>query len=209
MKKIIIIFTLLTLSNILIAQDSTHRVQLGVNGFYSYSGFREDLEINASFVVSYDRHTINAGIFLAPDLDFDQEGYKPGFQFGYQIYPNKKQKTFNSFVAYDIYIIKAKIKDGNPTRFYYNDTNCMAMETLSIFNIEQYIGYGLKINFLKHYYFTSSIGVGCGWYQSEHIYECDDGQTRKYGGNKFYFSKPYFICKAGLGINFWPWKKSK
>lgn len=209
MKKLITILVLLTLCNILIAQDSTQRFQLGVNGFYSYNGIGNNSNINASIVASYGRHSVNAGIILASGLDVLKAGYKPGFQFGYQFYPVRKQKIFNSFIAYDIDVINAKITNKYPTSIYIDNGYYKAMETINVLNIEQYIGYGLKINFLKRFYFTSNIGVGCGWHQKEFIYDCDDGQIRKSGANKPQFYAPTFICKAGLGFNFWPWKMNK
>ncbi len=198
----------LLLVKLLNAQDTTKTFQLGVNGYVSYNGIGRT-NINPSIVTSYGRHTVFIGVLLVDNIDVLQNGYLPGLQLGYQFYPNGKEKIFNLFFEYDFNLLKAKIENDNPTSLSINQNSYSAMETLEVFNIEQYLGYGFNIQFLKRFYFTTSVGIGCGWYQRQFIYNCDNGQVIKLGDRKPYFGMPTGIFKTGIGFNFLPWKKNK
>jgi hypothetical protein len=208
MKKIIIIFIVSSLSNILIAQDTIRTFQLGVNGYISYNGIGR-ANINPSVVTNYGKHTVFMGVLLVDKVDVLQKGYLPGLQLGYQFYPNGKEKIFDLFFEYDFDLLKVKMKNDTPTSLSFNQNDYYAMETLEVFNIEQYLGYGFNIQFLNHFYFTTTAGIGCGWYQRQFIYNCDNGEVIKMGDRKLYFGMPTGIFKTGIGFNFWPWKKNK
>jgi hypothetical protein len=186
------------------AQDSTKKLVLGICGHFSMNNVGHQ-NINPSIVVNYGKSSIFIGPLLAKNVDPSQKTYLPGLQCGYQFYPNSKKRVFSFFFQYDLNFLSAKLY-SDPTDFFWNNNYYFGTRKIEIFNFSQCLSYGFNIHFLKRFYFSTSLGLGGGWYKKEYIWEANTVEVFTTGNNNpnFYID---FLFKAGLGYNFWTAKK--
>jgi hypothetical protein len=90
-----------------------------------------------------------------------------GLHCSYIIFPNGRNHIFNLFFQLDLAYFNNKIDADNEYFFLYNNNLVRIKEVF----FESTVSYGFRINFLKHFYFHNSLGLGFGHSSRELYYE--------------------------------------
>jgi hypothetical protein len=202
--SLLIVFIIFFLTQTSYSQDTTKTLKLGVCGHITYNNIG-DRNINPSIVANYGKSTYFIGPLLADNVDPAQKNYLVGLQTGYQIYPNGKGKVFSFFFEYDMNLLSSKII-SDAADFYWYSSNSInkynGTRHLEVFDFSHYISYGFNVHFLKQFYFSTSLGVGCGWYKKQFIWNAQTGETFNSGNDVATFDYLDGMLKVGLGYNF-------
>ncbi len=134
----------------------------------------------------------NRNLYAAYDhgIRRTNEGFNlHGLHCSYLIFPNGRNNTFNLFFQLDLAYFNNKI-DAIPEDFYFHNNLTRLKEVM----IESTISYGFRINFLRHFYFNNSIGLGFGHSNREYNYETGPNRISKSKGLSG-------LWKMGFGFN--------
>lgn len=132
-------------------------IKFGVSTFSHFNTDCWEPSITPAFEIYNDKFSIQVG----PQIGLQGNGKLPlnGFSMFNKIYPNCKGKTFNFYIAqsFDLYTAKRKGWWWGPLEedFAQYDEYTERFTAMSAF-----IGYGMEIKFLKHFYIDNNIGLG-------------------------------------------------
>ncbi len=223
MKKIIINLLIITTSVInLKGQDSLNKLQLGIDFAIGNNAIGKG-NILPTITLSKGKHVVFMGPTFIYGLAFNP--YRPiyGVQAGYQIYPNGRRNRFNLFFEYDFNYMKGKFQKD-----YYSYYSKGIKKSTTVFSsLDNYLGFGFRLNLIKSFYFKTNVGLGVIVYDQNTTEEYYDGTTKNYnygqqifiGKFPSYFFAPFFneyyfnygqmvgIFKMGIGCDLCSFKK--
>jgi hypothetical protein len=188
-------------------QDTLKRVYVGVDlACVRPDVFKKD-GFFPSLTVSSGKHVVFAGPSL---VYYDQ--YHPrglwGAQAGYRLFPNKHYKRFNLFFEYNVNFVKGKLIDNYRSFGWFNTES---IRTINLVALDNYFGFGFRINLFKNLYLSSNIGFDLGFYKEEYSYEYPNGA--KWGSSGHLrlrnLSDRNKIFKIGIGYDLFRLKKKK
>ncbi|MEO6306000.1 MAG: hypothetical protein ABIP51_22830 [Bacteroidia bacterium] len=223
MKKIIFILLLFTSIIYLKGQDSLNKLQLGVDLALGNNAIGKG-NILPSITISKGKHVVFAGPTFIYGLTSNP--YRPiyGLQAGYQFYPNGRKNRCNLFFEYDFNYMKARFQQD----YYSNNSTGLKKRITEFSSLDNYLGFGFRLNIIKGLYFKTAVGLGIVIYDQSFKEEYYDGTSRSYSyGQSVYFGKfpPYYlrpfydeyyfnysqiigIFKIGLGWDLYSFKKN-
>jgi len=197
--------------------DSTHKKKynLGIGIGTSVSPATHGLNYSADMTVEKGKSFFAAGLIIGPRIRICPYitigGYEEtspgqnrinGFHTLYQFNPNPKGKRFDFFFQYEfIYLLYQD--QGNYFNYYpaYVIGTTLYPSQLKLVNyqsnylyLENYIGYGFKVKFLKHFSLTQCFGIGHLYYLSKFNNDILYGPTHSFSGNvkvtlNYYFGR--------------------
>lgn len=224
MKKILFVTIIAFLNSTLISQDSLKKVSFGVDFTIGNNAIGRK-NIYPSVVLSKGKHSL----FIGPSFIYGTEYrlYAPiyGFQAGYLFYPNGHHKRFNLFFEYDFNYTKAKFE----FQYYSSSASGLKKQNITLTSIDNYGGFGFRMNVFKGLYFKTNVAVGLIFYSENVTNEFYNGIIYKSNiqpslqvGNFYpfdyrnsyyynYYGNKHFIglFKIGLGYDFSLKKKKK
>jgi hypothetical protein len=216
MKKLIL-FSVLTVG-ICKGQNQTPATQIGLDiSMGNNAVFRQN--ILPSITLSKNKHVFLAGPGFYYNLPYNEYISAYGAQAGYQFYPNGRNNRFNLFFEYDVSFIKKAYTYNYYTGHYPNSQ--LIKKTAVVTALDNYIGFGFKVNLDKVFYLHTNVGLGVLMYREDAHLEFSDGSTYDYSdGTGFYYGRVsrfhsmwgsytevlhdrqlIGIFKVGLGIN--------
>jgi hypothetical protein len=131
----------------------------GINVSAFASVMTEGLAVSPNFSLSKDKNTFDIGPIIDGIFsDRYPTGKLSGLALGYQCNPNPKGKRFDFFFRYNLYLKREKVSIED-NWFYAGVTEESKMYGSYNF-LEQHVGFGFKIKFLKNYFFQNEIGAG-------------------------------------------------
>lgn len=187
MKTRILSIFLTSLATLSFAQkDTVTERQSGINITSSISGYAYGINLNPNFTYRLHRHVLSIGpsiLLFQGYFDGDNVVAKlTGAQAVYQFYPNPKQNTINFFFQYDC-IYQHFVDKGISWKNVDN-------------TLEQYLGYGFKINFSRHLYLNQSMGLGLNYSHRKTVFDSRFANTDKK------YAELSGIFKFGIGYQF-------
>lgn len=136
-------------------------IHFGVSTFSHFNTDCWEPSITPAFEIYNEKFSIQVG----PQIGLQRNGKLPlnGFSIFNKIYPNGKGKNFNFYVAqsFDLYTAKRQawwwgpLESGDEVTILPADEYTQRFTAMSAF-----IGYGMEIKFLKHFYFDNNVGLG-------------------------------------------------
>jgi len=132
--------------------DDFPKTNMGVYINSSISGVYNFVTLNPGFSISKKRHTFGIGPILILATNFFDTLRNGGFKLSglhgiYQFHPSKYDRILNFYFQYDI--------------LYQNvNDSCIMHKKSNYHSIEQYIGYGLKVNLSDNIYIKQNVGYG-------------------------------------------------
>jgi|GEM_PF-5493250 len=188
---------------------TTPKFILGVNTGTMIHGMADALDYFAHFTIEKKKHFLAVGPIVGLKLkmdgqyseDFIAKQYRlNGLHIVYQINPNPKGKRFDFYFQNEFIFLYYIDKGIGYVQVYYPAIHLVDAIPQSYKShlacIEDYIGYGFKVKFLKNFYFNQSIGIGI-LHSAEAInYEDATYNIRSNDTN------PGVILKMGLGYTF-------
>ena len=163
----------------------------------SVSPATHGLNYSADVTVEKGKSFIAAGLIIGPKLII-RPYFPPGSNFNagpnglnringfhtlYQFNPNPKGQRFDFFFQYEfIYLL---YQDQGQYSDYNNSTSQITVVNYqsNVLYLENYIGYGFKVKFLKHFSLTQSFGIGHLYYLSKMNNDIIYGPTYSFSGN--------------------------
>lgn len=133
---------------------------------------------------------------------FSNQYHLTGFDIVYQYTPKQKRKVVRFYFQSE-FIFLDHVNEGidqlyirNPidNKYYFVDKPFKSHQT----DVAGFIGCGLKVKFLKNFYFNQSFGIGITYYSKVADYE-----DVAYSINESY-TESGFLLKVGLGYTFAP-----
>ncbi len=215
--KTFLILLLLGSANICLGQKDTivpRKIILGVSIGVMPSYITGGLDYQAHFTIEKGKSFFALGPIVGRtnkmDLFYDRyhnigQYALNGFHTVYQINPNPKGKRFNFYFQNDFIFLYYTDKGTTENVYQYNSYYYPLTKSYKSrqTQIEDFIGYGFKVKFLKNFYMNQSIGVGLV-YNSTII---DYGDVNFNRRSKWI--EPGAILKLGLGYTFVQNKQSK
>lgn len=119
-----------------------------------------------------------------------------GFHCVYQINPNPERKRFDFYFQYQFIFLYYQTEGNNYD--FVNGAIVTYPYNAYLSAVENFIGYGFKVKFLKSFFLTQSISIGLN---REHtLIDHDNPNFHDYDYG--YSWQPDFMINAGLGFNF-------
>ncbi len=203
MKQIILILGFLVLGSfsVIKAQDSLKKqpkkAYLGLELAYANPTLFKD-GFFPCLTFSKGKHTVFAGAFL---IYYDAWHPRPlwGAQAGYRIFPNGAANRFNLFFDYMFNLLNGKITDKVSSGYYYPQD--YGTQTTHFVHLDNYLGFGVRWNVVKHFYASLGVGSSIGFSKEEYSYDYSNGKKYQSTGKLMprLFRPDNNIIKFGLG----------
>lgn len=182
------------------AQDTTSSCRLGIiSGISTLAAGMTGPAIHGGASFSSGKHEAYITAFFVNSVN-DIKGNYPGFGAGYHFYPNGANNRFSLLFSYDFEYFSAK-----PEIALTGPSNLPVAWGRPVFEIENYLGFGFRLNILKNLFLTSSIGVGAGKVEERMYYRYSDGRINYWGTD---YNETFSLNgKLSLTYNFLELKK--
>src|ERR1035437_875880 len=209
--KTLLILLLLVTANICYGQKDTitpKNIILGANTGIMIHGHAYAFDYFGHFTIEKGKSFLAIGpvigLKLKPTNGYD---YNPvdgqyqlnGLHIVYQLNPNPKGKRFDFYFLNEFMFLYYTDKGVLPFYYlnsYYNYIPVYKSYKFHQTDLEDYIGYGFKVKFLKNFYVNQNIGIGIIYTSSVIDYGDVD-----YNRSNHSF-EPSIILKLGLGYTF-------
>ena len=208
------------------SQDSLKTFQIGFDLGLGNNALGRG-NIYPALTLSKGKHVAFAGPAFIYGIYYNPYPPSYGVQMGYQFYPNGRNNRFNLFFEYDFNYVRSQFHFG----YYSTNQTALKKQGILLSSVDNYLGFGFRLNLSKGLYFKTNLGVGLIYYGEKYHEEYNDGTVKNYSsGNQFYFGNfypfsarytSYFgtehyydnrfvgIVKVSIGSDFHSFKKQK